>query len=59
LKGLRVHINETYDLSFDENALAAGTTTADVSPYLVPGVNTIQYNPVGRDGHATVTVVVQ
>ena len=37
LKGLRVHINETYDLSFDEADLAAGTVSVDVSPYLLPG----------------------
>ncbi len=59
LKGLRVHINETYDLSFDEADLAAGTVSVDVSPYLLPGINTIQYNPVGRDGGATVTVVIR
>jgi peptidoglycan hydrolase-like amidase len=59
LKGLRVHINETYDLSFDEADLAAGTVSVDVSPYLLSGINTIQYNPVGRDGGATVTVVIR
>jgi hypothetical protein len=30
-----------------------------VSPYLAAGVNTIQYNPVGRLGKATVTVTVE
>jgi len=59
LKGLRVHINGTYDLSFDEADLAVGTVSVDVSPYLLPGINTIQYNPVGRDGGATVTVVIR
>jgi hypothetical protein len=58
LKGLRVHINETYDLSFDDAALAAGTVSVDISQYLVPGVNTIQYSPVGRSGKATVTVAI-
>ena len=59
LKGLRVHINQAYDLYFDEAELAAGTVTLDVSPYLVPGLNEVQYNPVGREGRATVTVVIE
>lgn len=59
LKGLRVHINEQYDLSFDEATLAAGMVRVDVSPYLVTGVNVIQYNVVGNGGTATVTVIVE
>jgi hypothetical protein len=59
LQGLRVHINELDDLSFDEAQLASGLVSVDVSPYLVPGLNVIQYNPVGRSGSATVNVVVQ
>jgi stage II sporulation protein D len=59
LQGLRVHINGLYDLSFDEAQLASGLVSVDVSPYLVPGLNVIQYNPVGRFGSATVNVVVQ
>ena len=59
LRGLRVHINETWDISLDEAALSAGTVSVDLSPYLVAGVNTIQYNPVGRNGQATVTVVIE
>jgi stage II sporulation protein D len=59
LAGLRVHINDLYDLSFDEAQLASGLVSVDVSPYLVPGLNVIQYNPVGRFGSATVHVVVQ
>jgi peptidoglycan hydrolase-like amidase len=59
LEGLRVHINELYDLSFDKAQLANGPVSVDVSPYLVPGLNVIQYNPVGRFGSATVNVVVQ
>jgi peptidoglycan hydrolase-like amidase len=42
LKGLRVHLNELYDLSFDAAALASGLLEVDVSPYLVPGINVIQ-----------------
>lgn len=59
LKGLRVHINELYDLSFDEAALAAGVVRVDVSPYLVTDVNVIQYNVVGNGGTATVMVIVE
>jgi hypothetical protein len=59
LRGLRVHLNELYDLSFDEATLASGVVRVDVSPYLVVGVNVIQYNPVGRSGEATVNVIVQ
>ena len=59
LAGLRVHINELYDLSFDRAALASGFVSVDISPYLVAGTNVIQYNPVGRDGTATVSVVVR
>jgi hypothetical protein len=58
LEGLRVHVNELHDLSFDEAQLASGLVSVDLSPYLVPGVNVIQYNPVGRSGRATVNVVV-
>jgi hypothetical protein len=59
LKGLRVHINELYDLSFDEATLAAPIVRVDLSPYLVAGLNTIQYNVVGRGGTATVSVIVE
>ena len=59
LQGLRVHINELYDLSFDEAQLASPVVSVDLSAYLVPGLNVIQYNPVGRSGSATVNVVVQ
>ena len=58
LQGLRVHINELHDLSFDAATLAAGVVSVDISEYLVAGKNVIQYNPVGRDGSATVNVVV-
>ena len=59
LQGLRVHINGLYDLSFDAEQLAAELVTVDLSPYLVAGLNVIQYNPVGRNGSATVNVVVR
>ncbi|HVL66907.1 MAG TPA: SpoIID/LytB domain-containing protein [Vicinamibacterales bacterium] len=58
LKGLRVHLNELHDLSFDEATLAAGVVSVDVSEYLLAGRNVIQYNPVGRSGQATVNVIV-
>jgi peptidoglycan hydrolase-like amidase len=59
LKGLRVHLNDLYDLSFDEATLAAPVVRVDVSEFLVAGPNVIQYNPVGRNGSATVSVIVQ
>lgn len=59
LAGLRVHINELYDLSFDEAALAVPLVEVDISSYLVAGTNVIQFNPVGRTGAATVSVVVR
>jgi SpoIID/LytB domain protein len=59
LKGLRVHINELHDITFDEAALSSGLVQVDVSAYLVAGMNVIQYNPVGRTGRATVNVVVR
>jgi hypothetical protein len=59
LKGLRVHLNDLYDLSFDEATLAAPVVRVDVSEFLVAGLNVIQYNPVSRNGSATVSVIVQ
>jgi peptidoglycan hydrolase-like amidase len=58
MKGLRVHINGLYDLSFDAAQLASGVVSVDVSAYLATGLNTVQYNPAGRNGKATVTVIV-
>ncbi|MGB7069719.1 MAG: SpoIID/LytB domain-containing protein [Pyrinomonadaceae bacterium] len=58
LKKLVVHINETYDLILDGDTLTSPVVSVDISPYLVQGLNVIQYNPVGRDGGATVNVVV-
>jgi SpoIID/LytB domain protein len=59
LKKLVVHINDTADFSIDEDALAAGPVMIDVSPYLVQGLNTLQYNPVGRNGDASVIVALE
>ncbi|HYT68461.1 MAG TPA: SpoIID/LytB domain-containing protein [Vicinamibacterales bacterium] len=59
LEGLRVHLNELYDLSFNAAELASGLIEVDVSPYLIAGLNIIQYNPVGRAGSATVDVIVR
>lgn len=59
LKGLRVHVNGTHDLSFTEAELAGGVVRVDLTPYLQAGTNLIQYNPVGRSGAATVLVVVE
>ena len=59
LKKLVVHINDTYDLMFSEDQLSAPVLSVDISQYLLPGDNTIQYNPVGRWGSATVNVNVE
>ncbi len=59
LKGLRVHINGTYDISLAGEDLAADVVRLDVTPYLQPGTNVIQYNPVGRGGSATALVIVE
>jgi peptidoglycan hydrolase-like amidase len=59
LKGLRVHVNELYDLTFDESTLAQELVQVDISDFLIAGLNVIQYNPVGKSGQATVNVVVQ
>jgi len=58
LKGLRVHINETYDLVLNANDLDQDVVRIDIGEHLQPGANTIQYNPVGKDGGATVLVIV-
>lgn len=58
LKGLRVHINGTYDLALGSDELAGDVVRLDITPYLQAGANVIQYNPVGRDGSATVLVIV-
>ncbi|PYT00483.1 MAG: hypothetical protein DMF63_07920 [Acidobacteria bacterium] len=55
LKKLVVHVND-YDFMITGDQLASGLFTMDISPYLVQGVNTIKYNPVGRYGGATVNV---
>ncbi|HEX2061224.1 MAG TPA: SpoIID/LytB domain-containing protein [Thermoanaerobaculia bacterium] len=57
VRKLRIHVNGTYDIALDEAELADGEASVDLSPYLVAGVNTIRYNPVGH-GKATVTVAV-
>src|SRR5690606_25154719 len=56
VKGINIHINETFDIILREAELADGTETIELSPYLQEGVNVIQYNVVGRDGSATVNV---
>ena len=59
LRGLRVHVNELHDLSFEAADLATGFVQVDLSPFLIAGINAIHYSPVGRDGSATLTVVVR
>lgn len=57
MRKLRIHVNGLHDIALDDAELADGEATVDLSPYLVAGVNTIQYNPAGH-GTATVTVAV-
>jgi SpoIID/LytB domain protein len=59
LKKLVVHVNDVYDIVLTEEQLSQPLVTVDISQYLVAGVNTIQYNPVGRNGGATVNVNVE
>jgi hypothetical protein len=59
LKKLVVHINETYDIVLTQEDLSQPLVAIDISQYLVAGVNSIQYNPVGRFGTATVNVNVE
>jgi peptidoglycan hydrolase-like amidase len=58
VRKLRIQVNETYEIALDEAELADGEAVVDLSGYLVPGVNVVQYNPVGQ-GTATVTVAVE
>jgi hypothetical protein len=54
-----VHVNDLADLVLREEDFATGLVRVDLSPYLSPGLNTVQYNPVGRNGSATVSVIVE
>jgi peptidoglycan hydrolase-like amidase len=58
LKKLVVHVNE-HDFMISAADLTDGVFAMDISPYLVVGVNTVKYNPVGRFGEATVNVNVE
>ena len=55
LEKLVVHVND-HDLMITGTDLINGVFTRDISPYLLPGVNSVKYNPVGRHGEATVNV---
>jgi hypothetical protein len=57
-KKIVVHVND-YDFMISADQFVGGIFTFDVSPYLVTGVNTIKYNPVGRFGEATVNVNIE
>jgi len=59
LKALNVTINGTDGFHLTAEQLAQPVVSIDISPYLVAGVNTVQYNPVGRNGGATVNVNVE
>jgi stage II sporulation protein D len=58
LRGLVVHVNDAWDLHLTEEQLASGLVRVDLSAHLNAGMNVVQYNPVGRNGTATVAVIV-
>ena len=57
MRKLRIHVNDTYDIALNEEDLAGGSATVDLSGYLATGLNVIQFNTVGQ-GEATVTVTI-
>jgi hypothetical protein len=59
LQGLTVHVNDLCDLRFTAEQLTAPVIETDLAGCLVSGTNTVQYNPVGNRGGATVLVVVR
>lgn len=52
---LMVRVNDTHDIA----VVANGVTNVDLSPYVVQGLNTIQYNQLARSGSLTVNVNVE
>jgi len=59
LKALNVTINGTTSFHLTADQLSQPVISIDISPYLTAGLNTVQYNPVGRNGGATVNVNVE
>lgn len=55
LKRLTVRVNQ-YTFAIRGSQLLSGRFTIDLAPYLVPGVNTVEYSPVGRHNGATFNV---
>ena len=58
MKKLVVHIND-YDIVLSGAQLSQPVLGVDISPYLNVGLNMIKYNPVGRNGSATVNVNIE
>jgi stage II sporulation protein D len=58
MKKLVVHING-HNLILSAEQLSQPVLEVDLSPYLNVGLNMIQYNPVGRNGTATVNVNIE
>lgn len=58
LKGLIVHVNGLVDIALRQGDMNREVVRIDLTPYLLPGENTILYNPVGRAGAATVAVLI-
>jgi SpoIID/LytB domain protein len=58
LQGLAVRINGKQELAFDAGDLDTPLLQMDVSEYLQPGLNLIEYQPTGLRGQVTVQVTV-
>lgn len=58
MKKLVVHIND-FDIVLSGAQLSQPVLEVDISEYLTAGLNVIQYNPVGRNGSATVNVNIE
>ncbi|MBX7062052.1 MAG: SpoIID/LytB domain-containing protein [Pyrinomonadaceae bacterium] len=57
MKRLDLQINGTY-VSYWFSGLPGSTITLDISQYVVQGLNTIEYDPIGAQGQASVQIVV-
>jgi SpoIID/LytB domain protein len=59
MQGLTVHINDSCDLRYTAEQLAAPVIETEVSGCLVAGTNVVQYNASGTRGAATVLVIIE
>ncbi|HEX2036424.1 MAG TPA: SpoIID/LytB domain-containing protein [Chloroflexota bacterium] len=59
LRSLRVLFNDRQEVVLGAGELTGDVVRLDVTATLRAGVNTVQYIPAGRDGEATVLVIVE